>query len=161
VIVIDTSALMAIMLEEAEATNCLAAIGDGRVMISAGTLSEALIVAAGRHSIEQMSALIAELDLEVVSLTPESARLVGKAYVDWGKGLHPAGLNFGDCFAYQLASERNRRQIREHCRRVMPPKLRVLRRMTGEVILELHAPTSLGFGSRRNPTSSTRAYISA
>ena len=106
-IVIDTSALMAIMLEEPEAAVCLAAIGEGRALISTGTMSEALIVAAGRRSIEQMSALIAELDLEIISLTPESAGLVGRAYADWGKGLHPAGLNFGDCFAYQLASERN------------------------------------------------------
>lgn len=105
-IVIDTSALMAIMLEESEAAICLAAMGDQRVLISAGTMSEALVVAAGRRSIEQMSALIDELDLEVIDLTPESAGLVGMAYASWGKGIHPAGLNFGDCFAYQLASER-------------------------------------------------------
>lgn len=105
-IVIDTSALMAIMLEEPEAAICLAAMGDQRVLISAGTMSEALVVAAGRRSIEQMSALIDELDLEVIDLTPESAGLVGMTYASWGKGIHPAGLNFGDCFAYQLASER-------------------------------------------------------
>jgi len=107
VIVIDTSALMAIMSEEPDAAICLAAIGDQKVLISAGTLSEALIVAAGRRSIDQMSALIDELDLEIISLTPEAAESVGRAYADWGKGLHPASLNFGDCFAYQLANERN------------------------------------------------------
>jgi ribonuclease VapC len=105
-IVIDTSALIAIMLAEPEAADCLAAIGDNRVFISAGTLAEALVVAAARGSIETMAALIEELDLEVVDLTAGMTALVGRAYSDWGKGRHPAGLNFGDCFAYQLARER-------------------------------------------------------
>lgn len=106
-IVVDTSALMAIMFDEPQAMACHAAMGDQRVLISAGTLSEALVVAAGRGSIAQMDALIDELDLDVIDLTPSAARLVGQAYSKWGKGRHPAGLNFGDCFAYQLASERN------------------------------------------------------
>jgi ribonuclease VapC len=38
-------------------------------------------------------------------VTPASARHVARAYERWGKGFHPAGLNFGDCFAYALAKE--------------------------------------------------------
>ena len=42
----------------------------------------------------------------IVSLTPASARRVAQAYGRWGKGVHPARLNFGDCFAYDVAKER-------------------------------------------------------
>jgi ribonuclease VapC len=41
----------------------------------------------------------------VVSVTPAAARRVAAAYERWGKGMHPAGLNFGDCFAYEVAKE--------------------------------------------------------
>ena len=42
---------------------------------------------------------------EIVSVTPASARRIAEAYEAWGKGVHPAALNFGDCFAYALAKE--------------------------------------------------------
>ena len=76
-------------------------------MASAGTLAEALIVASRRHVSDQMAGLIDELDLEIIPVTLASARRIGKAYEKWGKGMHPAGLNFGDCFAYVLAKERS------------------------------------------------------
>ena len=53
-----------------------------------------------------MTALIDGLDFEIESVTSASARSVSRAYETWGKGLHPAALNFGDCFAYALAQER-------------------------------------------------------
>lgn len=105
-IAIDTSALMAILLNEPEAEACVAAIeAEERILISAGTAAEALIVAARRNVGEEMERLIDELGFEIVSVTPASARRIARAYARWGKGVHAAGLNFGDCFAYEVAKE--------------------------------------------------------
>jgi ribonuclease VapC len=105
-IVVDTSALMAIALKEAEADRCkFALVDDGQPLISAGTLAETLIVAARRGVGEEMARLIDALDLQVVNVTQASARRAASAYDSWGKGVHPAGLNFADCFAYELARE--------------------------------------------------------
>lgn len=104
-IAIDTSALMAIVLDEPEADACAAAIeAEDRLVISAGTVAEALIVANCRNIGEEMSHLIDGVGLEVVSLTQGAARRVADAYSQWGKGVHPAGLNLGDCFAYEVAT---------------------------------------------------------
>jgi ribonuclease VapC len=106
VIVVDTSALMAIVLNEPEADACAAALEteDG-LLISAGTVAEALIVAARRNVGEEMERLIEGLGFEVASITMASARRIAQVYEQWGKGLHPASLNFGDCFAYEVAKE--------------------------------------------------------
>ena len=106
-IVVDTSALMAIINAEPGAPKCLQALQSGELVISAGTLAEAFIVAAGRKITAQMTALIEGLDFEIVPVDTQVARRVGTTYAQWGKGIHPAGLNFGDCFAYALAKERN------------------------------------------------------
>jgi len=107
VIVIDTSALMAILLNETEAEACSAVLArESEVAISAATLAEALIVAGRRDRANEMAAIIYALGFEVVPVTEASARQVAAAYAQWGKGAHPAGLNFGDCFAYALARER-------------------------------------------------------
>jgi ribonuclease VapC len=106
VIAVDTSALMAIVLAEPEDEACMTAIeqADG-LLISAGTVAEALIVAARRNVGEEVGALISGLGFEVVSVTAASARRVADAYGRWGKGVHPASLNYGDCFSYEVASE--------------------------------------------------------
>ena len=107
-IVVDTSALMAIVLNEPEADACGAALErDADIVISGGTVAEALIVSARRNVGDEMADLIDGLGFEVSPVTLASARNVAEAYERWGKGLHPAGLNFGDCFAYALAKERN------------------------------------------------------
>lgn len=105
-IAVDTSALMAILLDEPSAGACMAAIqaADG-LLISAGTVAEALIVAGRRNLAADMAELIAGLGFEVVPLTAAAARRAAAAYGRWGKGLHPAALNFGDCFAYDVAVE--------------------------------------------------------
>jgi ribonuclease VapC len=77
------------------------------VLISAGTVAEALIVSAARNVGEEMARLIDGLGFDVVDVTPASARRVAAAYAAWGKGNHRAGLNFGDCFAYEIATQRN------------------------------------------------------
>lgn len=106
--VIDTSALMAIILDESHADACMAAIErHNDLLLSAGTMAEALIV-AGRREVEgEMMDLISGLGLEVASITAASARRIAAAYARWGKGIHPAGLNYGDCFAYELAITRD------------------------------------------------------
>lgn len=105
-IVVDTSALMAILLDEPEAAACSAGLeAEAEVLVSAVTVAEALIVASRRNLGEEMERLITGLGLVVVDVTAASARRVARAYDRWGKGVHPAGLNLGDCFAYEVASE--------------------------------------------------------
>jgi ribonuclease VapC len=104
VIVVDTSALMAILLNEPEAQACVAAlVASDRLLISAGTVAETLIVAGRRNVGDEAEKLIAGVGIEIVPTTLSAARGVAQAYAQWGKGIHPAGLNFGDCFAYELA----------------------------------------------------------
>lgn len=105
-IAVDTSALMAIVLGEPEADACIAVLeAEDSILISAGTMAEALIVSARRNVGEEMASLIDGLGFEVVAVTPASARRMALAYGRWGKGRHPAALNFGDCFAYDVAKE--------------------------------------------------------
>lgn len=54
---------------------------------------------------EELAALIEGLAFEVASVTPAAAPRIAAAYERWGKGRHPAALNFGDCFAYEAAKE--------------------------------------------------------
>jgi ribonuclease VapC len=111
-IVVDTSALMAIVLGESEADACISVLeAETDVLVSAGTVAEALIVAARRGVAAEMSILIEELGFDVVPVTHASARRIAETYEQWGKGLHPAGLNFGDCFSYELASARSCRLL--------------------------------------------------
>lgn len=106
-IVIDTSALMAVLLDEPDAPRCIAVLTTGGALaISAGTLAEARIVTARRGAREALDRLLARLKPEIVAVTAEEAALIANAYDRWGKGVHPAGLNFGDCFAYALAKVR-------------------------------------------------------
>lgn len=106
-IIVDTSALMAILLGEAGSERLMHAIetADGLSM-SAGTLAEALIVAGRRAIGREMAQLVAELGIEIVPVTAVGAAAVADAYGTWGKGTHAAGLNFGDCFAYALAMDK-------------------------------------------------------
>jgi ribonuclease VapC len=103
---VDTSALMAMLLGEERGLACAAALKtDEDLIISAGTVAEALVVAARRNVGAQMLRLIEELGMEVMPVTVSVAQRVGEAYSRWGKGIHRAALNFGDCFAYSLAKE--------------------------------------------------------
>jgi ribonuclease VapC len=105
-IAVDTSALMAIALNEKQADACISALeAEDNILISAGTVAEALIVAARRNVGEEVASLIDGLGFDIVAVTPASARRIALAYAQWGKGLNPAALNFGDCFAYAVAKE--------------------------------------------------------
>lgn len=106
-IVVDTSALMAILLCEPEADACVQTLEEAdTLLISAATLAEALIVAGGRNLAVEMAQLIEGLGFEAVSVSAAQAKKAAECYAMWGKGFHAARLNFGDCFAYQLAQER-------------------------------------------------------
>lgn len=103
-IAVDTSALMAVLLGEEQGETCIAALETNeRLLISAGTIAEALIVADRRNVRQEMQQMLDRLGFEVEPVTPVVARQVADAYAAWGKGIHPAGLNFGDCFSYALA----------------------------------------------------------
>src|SRR5918995_1473675 len=103
-IAVDTSALMAIVLGEPEANFCIGALEtEADLLISAGTVAEALIVSARRNVGEEMARLIDGLGFEIVTVTPASARRIAQAYERWKKGANRAALNFGDCFAYEVA----------------------------------------------------------
>lgn len=111
-IAVDTSALMAIVLDEPEAAACAAVLeAENDLLISAGTVAEALIVAARRNVRDEMERLIDGLGFEVAAVTQASARRVAQAYESWGRGVHSAALNFGDCFAYEVAKERGCRLL--------------------------------------------------
>jgi ribonuclease VapC len=104
-ICIDTSALMAIVLAEPPSERCQEAIAfDDGPVISAATLAEALIVAGGRGFEPEMQSLLDGLSIRVVEVSREAAIGAANAYRRWGKGYDPARLNYGDCFAYELAS---------------------------------------------------------
>jgi ribonuclease VapC len=111
-IAVDTSALMAILLDEPEADDCMVAIEEAdRLLISAGTMAEALIVAGRRNLGEEMAELIDGLDFEIVAgdrgvRAPDRGNL-------WplGQGYPSRALNFGDCFAYDVAAERKCRLL--------------------------------------------------
>jgi ribonuclease VapC len=106
VIAVDTSALMAIALGEAAADACISLLEtEPKIIISAGTVAEALIVAARRNVGEEVARIIDGLGFEILPVTPASARRIAVAYARWGRGAHPAALNFGDCFSYEMAKE--------------------------------------------------------
>jgi ribonuclease VapC len=105
--VADTSALVAILLGEPTADRLTAALGGARPLrCSAVSLVEASMVMQGRlgeRGERELDLLIARLRVEIVPVTVEQAELARSAFRRFGKGRHPAGLNFGDCFSYALA----------------------------------------------------------
>ena len=107
-IAVDTSALMAILLQEPETAACTEAlVTDDQLVVSSVTVVEALVVAERRGLGSEMAGLIDGLALEVESVSLTVAKRVAESYAQWGRGVNPAGLNFGDCFAYEVAKTRN------------------------------------------------------
>lgn len=104
--VIDSSALIAILHKEPEAAAFLHAIENATVrLISAVTKLEAGMVALGRGVVgaETFDRLLDAIDVTVVSFDNHHAAIARDAFARYGKGRHAAGLNFGDCAAYALA----------------------------------------------------------
>jgi len=106
-IAVDTSALFAIAAGEARGPACAEALAaESDIIISAATLAEALIVASRKGLTAEMDRLVTGAGMQVIPLIEADAVRVADAYNRWGKGVHPAGLNYGDCFAYVLAQAR-------------------------------------------------------
>lgn len=106
--IVDTSALIAILRNEPEAPKFARAIVDAHTRrISAVNFLEAAIVTDGNRDpilSRRFDDLLKEIELAVETVTEAQARIGREAYRDFGKGSgHPAQLNFGDCFAYALA----------------------------------------------------------
>jgi ribonuclease VapC len=97
---------MAVLLREPQAADCIAVLeAEEDLVISAGTVAEARIVAAKRNVGAEMDTLISQLGFEIVPVTGSSAMRIAQIYAQWGRGFHAAGLNFGDCFAYDVAKQ--------------------------------------------------------
>ena len=106
--VLDTSALLAILQDEPERRSFNEAIEvAGSRALSVATLVEASIVIESRYGAEgirDLDQFIASAGIELVPVNIEQAAVARRAYSRFGKGRHPAGLNYGDCLSYALAS---------------------------------------------------------
>lgn len=109
--IIDTSAIIAILRDEPEALACARAIATAtrRRICAVNFVEAAIVIDAGHDPIatRRFDQLIREAQIEIESVTEAQARIAREAYRDFGIGTgHPAKLNFGDCFAYALAKEK-------------------------------------------------------
>ena len=110
-IVVDSSALVAILRREPEADRFLQVIATADTcLLSAVSLLETSMVLAGRTgdgtAWTALDTLIARAGIEVVAQDADQARLAREAFLGFGKGRHPAALNLGDCATYALARSR-------------------------------------------------------
>lgn len=106
--IVDTSALIAILHDEPEATACIRALyAAPNCRISAASFLEAgIVVDSARSPVpsRRLDDLLRQAGVIIEPVTEEQARIARAAYRDYGRGSgHPARLNFGDCFAYALA----------------------------------------------------------
>ena len=105
--IIDTSALVAILYREPEAASFVKVIHDAELTrISAANYVELSMVVEGQlgpNGMRQAEAFFRRACIIVEPVTLEHGELARQGFLDFGKGRHKAGLNFGDCFAYALA----------------------------------------------------------
>lgn len=106
--IIDSSALVSLLREESESARFVPVIAKavGSAKMSTANYFEAAIVIDANDSAalsERLDAVIEYFSIELVPVSPHHARIARQTYRRFGKGYHPAGLNFGDCFAYALA----------------------------------------------------------
>ena len=105
--IVDTSAVMTILFGERGAERYDTAIAEApRCRMSVVSFLEAAIVLESRSGTaagHELDAFLEEAAIELAPVTPEHAQAARRAWRRFGKGNHPAGLNFGDCFAYALA----------------------------------------------------------
>jgi ribonuclease VapC len=105
--VVDTSALIAILLGEPEGDRLIELLADAEdPLISAASLLEASIVMhakTGEQGVGDLDRLLTAAAVRCVAVDRAQAHVAREAYVRFGKGRAPAGLNFGDCFSYALA----------------------------------------------------------
>jgi ribonuclease VapC len=105
--IVDTSALLAILYQEEDAEWFVQAIVSAPICrMSAANFLEAAInidTNGDPEASRQLDNFIRKASIEIAAITSEQAQIARQAYQDFGKGRHKAGLNFGDCFAYALA----------------------------------------------------------
>ncbi len=105
--IIDTSAIIAVLFNEEDAALYAAALSEADTCrMSAATFVETSVVVEAQtrnHGGRQLDALIRRASLTIEPVTEEHAHLARQAFLDFGKGRHPAGLNYGDCFSYALS----------------------------------------------------------
>ena len=105
--IVDTSALLAVLFDEPDARRFAEAIAEAsRCRMSVANLLEAALVVEGRAGLEggyELDRLMDRSAIELIQVTVEQIQVARLAWRRFGKGNHPAGLNFGDCFAYALA----------------------------------------------------------
>lgn len=105
--VIDTSPIVALLMNDPEADDIEVALDDDPVrLLSAGScLETAIVVEArlGEPGGRELDLLLHKARIEVVPVTPEQVDVARAAWRRFGRGRHQAGLNYGDCFAYALA----------------------------------------------------------
>lgn len=108
--IVDTSAIVAILNEETDARDFAEALEEApQRRVSVASYVEAAIVLDSRRLpalSRRLDDFIRETAIVLEPVTIEQARLAREAYRDYGKGRHRAGLNFGDCFAYALAKDK-------------------------------------------------------
>jgi ribonuclease VapC len=106
-LVIDTSAVVALMSMEPEAARLAQAIeADPVRLLSVAALVESSIVLESRQgegAVRELDLLLARAGVQLEPVTAEQAELARLAWRRFGKGRHPAGLNYGDCFSYALS----------------------------------------------------------
>jgi len=105
--VIDSSALVTLLLREEEAERLARAIAaDPRRLISVfNWLETAIVIEAkkGEAGARELDLLLHRVQIEIVAMNPDQSEIARTAWRVYGKGNHPAGLNIGDCCAYALA----------------------------------------------------------
>jgi ribonuclease VapC len=109
--IIDTSALVAILEQEPEAERIARTlVATSERMLSAANLLEVGIVMQvrrGDDGARDLDLLLAKLKVEIIPFTARQTDIARKAFRHYGRGRHAAGLNFGDCFAYALAKDQS------------------------------------------------------
>ena len=106
--IVDTSAVMTILFSKSGAERYDEAIAEApRCRMSVVSFLEAAIVLESRSGAaagHDLDAFLEEAGIELAAVAPEHAQAARRAWRRFGKGNHPAGLNFGDCFSYALAA---------------------------------------------------------
>jgi len=106
-VILDTSAIIAVLFDENDARIYASAIAraDACRMSAATFVEVAIVVEAQTKSSgsRQLDAFMRRASIAIEPVTEEHAHLARQAFTDFGKGRHPAGLNYGDCFSYALA----------------------------------------------------------
>lgn len=111
--IVDSSAIVAVLRDEPEGVAFAGALARaaGSLMSAATYVETAIVLDSARDPVvsRRLDALMFESAIDIADVTAEQARIARAAYRDFGRGSgHPAGLNFGDCFAYALAKESGR-----------------------------------------------------